>query len=476
MPSPRASINTLAKLLDSLTEPVYVLDEERRIVYCNQACREWTCCAAEDLLGQECRYHSRPETTGAAAVAAALCPPLEVFQGQKASATIVLPAGDAPAAAAERAERAERHVEFVPLARGPAQVAGVMAFVQQATTNAAGDKTAPGASAAELHAHIQRFRRWFAPRYHVDRLLGDSPAMRRVRAQVCAASAGAASVLVLGPKGGGRQHVARAIHYAAGPAASGSLVPLACTLLDVDLLGETVRALRRPKTPAPQGAATLLLDDADELPEAAQVELARLLAPADLPFRIIATAREPLATREGFRHDLACRLSTIVIDLPPLAARPGDMPLLAQAFLEQANAQGEKQVSGLTTAALERLAAYDWPGDLDELEAMVRESHARAERTVVGPRDLPSRLELAADAAAYARKPEETIVLDEFMAAIEQELIERAMKRAKRNKAKAAQLLGMTRPRLYRRLVQLGLVPEQEELELTEENGTMAGG
>ncbi|HEV3005001.1 MAG TPA: PAS domain-containing protein [Pirellulales bacterium] len=55
MPSPRASVNALARLLESLTEPVYVLDDQRRIIYCNQACRESTQCAAEDLLGKECR-------------------------------------------------------------------------------------------------------------------------------------------------------------------------------------------------------------------------------------------------------------------------------------------------------------------------------------------------------------------------------------------------------------------------------------
>ncbi len=454
-------MNELAKMLDSLAEPVYVLDDERRIIYCNRACREWTGCAAEELLGAECRYHSSPEATGAVAVAAALCPPPEVFSGRRITANVVLPSGDHA--------NAERQVEFIPLGADQGQsadtmAAGAMAFVLPAC---AAKPAHDDASAAELHTRIQRFRRQFAERFQVERLLGESPAMRRVRAQVQAASARAGRGGVGGARGGGRPHVARAVHYASGVAASGPFVPLACALLDVELIGATVRALLKPKMPAPPQPASLLLDDADELPPAAQVELARLLAPADLPFRIISTARAPLAERDDFRNDLACRLSTIVIEVPPLNTRPADLPLVAQGLLEHVNALGEKQVGGFTSVALDRLAAYEWPGDVDELEAVVRESHARAETAEIRPRDLPPRLELAADAAAYPRKPDETIVLDEFLASVEQELIERAVERSKGNRAKAARLLGMTRARFYRRLVQLGLESaDEEDLEL----------
>ncbi|HEV3005002.1 MAG TPA: sigma 54-interacting transcriptional regulator, partial [Pirellulales bacterium] len=236
-----------------------------------------------------------------------------MFRGQRASAIVVLPTSE---------PSGERQAEFVPFSSPSAQVAGVIAFMGTPRTIAAAEGSQSGAG--ELHARIQRFRRQFALRYHVDRLLGDSPAMRRVRAQVKAAAGGSASVLVLGPSGSGRQHVARAVHYAAAPAACGPFVPLACALVDVELPRATVRALLKPKPPAATLPASLLLNDADELPEAVQAELSRLLAPADLPFRIIATARESLASRGDFRHELACRLSTIVIELPPLGRRPED--------------------------------------------------------------------------------------------------------------------------------------------------------
>jgi DNA-binding NtrC family response regulator len=157
---------------------------------------------------------------------------------------------------------------------------------------------------------------------------------------------------------------------------------------------------------------------------------------------------------------LAAALSTIVIELPPLAGRRGDILLLAQALVEENNAQGGKQVGGLSAEALDRLDAYAWPGNLDELARAMAEAHQRAGGPEIAVADLPERLHLAASAAAHPRRKEETIVLDEFLGRMERELIRRALARAKGNKAKAARLLGLTRPRLYRRMVQLGLAGE----------------
>jgi DNA-binding NtrC family response regulator len=158
-----------------------------------------------------------------------------------------------------------------------------------------------------------------------------------------------------------------------------------------------------------------------------------------------------------FRADLAAMLSTIVISLPPLAQRRGDLPLLAQLFLEDCNAAGGRQIGGFSQAALDRLDAFPWPGNLDELAQAVAEAHRKAAGPEIGVDDLPEKLRAAAQAAAQPRRVDETIVLDEYLGRVERELIRRALTRAKGNKARAARLLGMTRPRLYRRMVQLGL-------------------
>jgi DNA-binding NtrC family response regulator len=174
----------------------------------------------------------------------------------------------------------------------------------------------------------------------------------------------------------------------------------------------------------------------------------------------MATAAEPLAElarRKKFREDLAASLSTIVIQLPALAQRRDDLPLLAQLFLEELNALGGRQLGGFTPAVLDLLDGYAWPGNLDELAEVVAESHRQAAGLEIDVANLPERLRLASRAAAHPRHADETIVLSEYLERVERELIRRALARAKSNKARAARLLGMTRPRLYRRMVQLGL-------------------
>jgi DNA-binding NtrC family response regulator len=320
--------------------------------------------SAEELLGQECRYHSGEDASGPSAVAAALCPPPEAFHGRSASANITLPKGEADSPPAE-----ERRVDFVPLGSDSATANGVLAIVS-AAAGGEDDRATSESTSTELHARIQRQRRRLMVRYHVDRLWGDSPAMLQVRAQVLLAAAGKGSVAVFGPAGSGREHVARAIHYAAAPEKAGPLVPLACPLLDSELLQATLRGLARAKSPDPAQAPALLLGDIDQLPAPAQLELARSLGGATQPFRLLSTAREPLAeiaARGEFRHDLACLLSTLSIRLPPLVERLEDLPLAAQWFLEQANSRGAKQVGGFSPEALDRLAGYPWPGDLAEL-------------------------------------------------------------------------------------------------------------
>ena len=100
---------------------------------------------------------------------------------------------------------------------------------------------------------------------------------------------------------------------------------------------------------------------------------------------------------------------------------------------------------------------YAWPGQIDELAAVVREAATQAEESEIRAADLPKRLRHAAEAVRYTRQPAEPIDLEQFLARVEKELIERALREAKGNKSQAARLLGLTRPRLYRRMVQLGL-------------------
>ena len=448
MPPTRASANELGKLLGGVAEPLYVVAATGRIVFVNDACSRWIESEAAELVGQECRYNASGDLAGAAAIAGALCPPPEAFRGARIKAPIVLPG---------KGDESRRQAEFIPLSLGDDDSA-VLAIV---SSNEGAEAPSPAGdlSGAELHARLQAYRSRLAIRYHVDRLLGDSPAMQQVRSQVSLAAASAVHVLVIGPQGSGREHVGRAIHYGDGRSALGPLVPLSCSLLDAELLQATLRTLARAR-PAGERPATLLLNEVDALSEGGQTELLRAVASGHFAARVVSTSRGPLtqlAARGSFRADLAFLLSTLTISLPPLAERMADLPLVVQWYLEQANLRSSKQIGGCSPETLDRLADYGWPGDLAELEAAIGEAHQHAEGPLLLPHDLPARLALASQASARPVKSEVTIVLEEYLATIEHELIVRALKRAKGNKTKAARLLGMTRPRFYRRLVQLGL-------------------
>lgn len=452
---PRSS--ELPRLLDGVSQPVYALDDEHRIVYCNEACLRWLGRTFEELQGRKCVYHSSGGVPEADAAAAALCPPPDALAGREASGLVASPHSEG--------RFIRRRARFIPLA---GETAVLLAIVdrEDLPEGEAFQQAAAESESSYLHERIRAFRRQMAGRYRLDRLIGDSPAMRQARAQAELAAASRASVLIVGPLGSGRSHTATAIHYSAGEA-SGPLVPLDCSVLTPELIRSTVLAVAaRYSGQQPVARGTLLLADADFLPMEIQVDLARAFLARPFPLRLISTARRPLvelASSGEYREDLAAALSTLVIDLPPLSRRRADIPLLAQIFIEEANAKGGKQIAGLTPDALDQLCGYAWSGNLDELALAMQEAHDRAEGSQITVRDLPQQLHLAAKAAAYARPAEETIVLDEFLNEVQRELVERALRRSKGNKSKAAKLLGLTRPRLYRLMVQLGMEKPPEK-------------
>jgi DNA-binding NtrC family response regulator len=455
MPTARATHDFL-RLLHEAAQPVYLVDDQRRIVFLNQACSQWTGIPADDLLGRQCCWQSG-NSDPLAAAADALCPPPEAFHGRRVAGSVAKRQSDGPPI--------QYCADFLPLRGDDENWIGVLAIVDLArkpgedqSANQNGALTLD--EAQQLHHYIAQLRTELAGRHHVERLAGRSAAMQRVRAQVELAAAGRGTVLIVGPVGSGRQHVARTIHFAQQPPL-GAFAPVDCSTLPVDVLRSTIASLiTRHGRPESDTRVTLLLSDVHLLPAELQPELVRWLAVAPKNIRFIATAPEPLkaiADRQEFSADLAQSLGTLVIELPPLHQRRDDIPMLAQILLEDFNAQGKKQLRGLTPEALDRLAAYDWPGQVDELATMIREACVAADGFEITVSDLPKRLYLAADAARTPRKQSEAVDLEEFLAGVEKELIQRAMRETKGNKSKAARLLGLTRPKLYRRMVQLGL-------------------
>jgi len=317
-----------------------------------------------------------------------------------------------------------------------------------------------------LHALLLKLRSDFGSRFHTSRIIGESEAIGRVLEQVRVAAEARARVLIVGPVGSGREHVARTIHYAQNSPSIGPLVPIDCSLVDAELMQSSLTSLlrRQYELPTDRPPAALLLD-VDRLRLDAQQELAGFLHLPKVELHTLATARvslQRLATKGKFRRDLAYELSTLTIALPPLATRRADIPLLAQHFLEEANAAGGVQKSGFHPAAMELLAGLPWTGNVDELARAVREACEKSAGLRILLSDLPDWVHVAKDAVSRPERDEQLIQLDQFLAEIEKELLARALRRARGNKSKAAQLLGLTRQRLLRRLAQLGLIGPAE--------------
>ena len=304
-------------------------------------------------------------------------------------------------------------------------------------------------------------------------IIGSSAAMARVNDFVARVGPSDASVLIAGETGTGKELVARAVH-AASPRAAGPFVALNCAaippqLLESELFGHARGAFTDART-ARQGlfveasGGTLFLDEIGEMALEVQVKLLRALqerrvrpvgASTEVPFdaRIVTATHRDLDAEvraRRFRQDLFYRIHVVRIDVPPLRQRGGDVLELAAFFLQRAASRRPGPRAELSPQVAERLLSYDWPGNVRELENCVERAVALARLDQLTVDDLPEkirrhrpdRLSVAADDAA------EIVTLDE----LERRYITRVIGLLGGNKARAAQLLGLDRRTLYRKL------------------------
>jgi transcriptional regulator with PAS, ATPase and Fis domain len=302
------------------------------------------------------------------------------------------------------------------------------------------------------------------------------PTMKRVFHVMERAARRDATVLVRGETGSGKELVARAIHAlsprAKGPFAAINCAALPATLLESELFGHVRGAFTGAVRDQPgffrsADGGTLFLDEVAEMPLELQAKLLRVLEtktvipvggrePLPVDVRIVAATHESLRTAAAagrFRSDLMYRLRVIPIFLPALRERRGDVPLLAQKLIEELNRQGERQVARIAPAALAALEAYPWPGNVRELRNALEYAYVIGEGPVLAPSDLPIEIVepgAAPDAALIApvnAPPPRSDAEDPELARIR-----RALERAGGNRERAAQILGMSRVTLWRRM------------------------
>ncbi|HEX6203217.1 MAG TPA: sigma 54-interacting transcriptional regulator [Thermoanaerobaculia bacterium] len=311
--------------------------------------------------------------------------------------------------------------------------------------------------------------------------VGTSAAIERVVAELRAAVEPPVHVLLRGEPGTGREALARSLHQS-GPRRNGPWVVATCAgaqpfQVEADLFGAEVPGrdgpVRREGKLARADGGTLYLDQVERLPLDLQARLVRFLRsgevePAgsrraeEVDVRIIAASRvplEPLARRDQFRVDLAYRLSQLVIDVPPLRERREDLPLLIQTLVNRFCHDTGKRMVGVTVKAMSALLAYDWPGNLPELEALVRQLvHLCPSGRPIDLDMLPEKVRLATVRQGVKIDTGSDLDLERLVAATEEAAIREALKRTGGNKSQAARLLGLSRNGLAAKMERYGVV------------------
>jgi DNA-binding NtrC family response regulator len=360
-------------------------------------------------------------------------------------------------------ERRWRRVEFWPFHNEKSVVTALLGLLRPCDEV----PLAIDSEGNRLRVELMEARDRLIARHGTDVLVGRGAAHRRLLAQAAAAASTSAPVLIVGEPGTGKRHLARLIHQL-GLGQNSTLLPLDCRALPPEALERELFGRMTESAPgaSPLGfseGTTLLLSAVLELPRDLQARLAFAL---ERPTRLIGlTSRDPEAAlrSDQLRPDFYYAITALVIRLAPLRERLDELPLLSQHFLEKANLRGGRQRGGFTEAALDTLMRYDWPCNLTELVRVIDDSHNRGGGDLIEAEHLPSGIQ-GHLASAYNPPPvlSSNTPLDELMTQVERRLIESALKRARNNKSRASEILGISRPRLYRRIKELGFPDEPE--------------
>lgn len=254
-------------------------------------------------------------------------------------------------------------------------------------------------------------------------------------AQVQRAIRSAIPVLVVGPTGSGRETVARMIHHFGGGEAA-----------SVDIV-----RVRRDRRLVGLGAFTYLAD-LEDLALEEQVRLPGLVGAGRLVVGTQLDPDGPDAARQ-LHPQILKWIAAVRIDLPALRERPEDLELLAMSLLRETPAR--HPIGGISDDALDCMRAYRWPGEMDELRAVIAHAAEVASSGQVELRDLPAKLRMRdAGGSAAAERPRDEGRLE--IASAEREAILRAISYSRGNRRKAARLLGISKTTLYRKLREYG--------------------
>jgi nitrogen regulation protein NR(I) len=329
-------------------------------------------------------------------------------------------------------------------------------------------------------------------RYQKDKIIGKSSEMQDIYKLIGALTTNDVTVLIEGETGVGKELVAKAIHYNSfrrdRPFVAVNCAALTETLLESELFGHEKGAFtgavnqKQGKFEIVQDG-TLFLDEVGDISPNTQTKLLRVLDHGEfervgsnktlkMSARIIAATNRNLAeaTQEGlFREDLYYRLRVFSIHIPPLRERKEDIPLLVRHFVDMSNQELRKQIKGVDSGAMDLLLAHNWPGNVRELENVIKSAAVLCRGDVILPEHLPSRLTRVPQGPGYAAlesalekilrektesgSPEPYKEITEY---VESLLVKKVLQQVDQNQVKAAELLGISRTTLRKKMKSQG--------------------
>jgi DNA-binding NtrC family response regulator len=322
-----------------------------------------------------------------------------------------------------------------------------------------------------LKKEVMWLKKEVESRYHFHHLIGKSPSMQKIYDLIERISDTSSNVLITGESGTGKELVAKAIHYN-GIRKGGRFIAVNCaaipeTLLESELFGYKKGAFTDAKSDkkglifeAHEG--TLFLDEITEMPFTLQAKLLRVIEGREvrplgdtntypIDVRIISTSNRDinsLIQQNQFREDLYYRLKVIDIELPPLRERREDLPPLIQHFIGKFNNELKKNISGISESALRIILNYSWPGNVRELENVIQRAITLGQHEMILVEDLPIQMVQEKDEGLIEKGVREKYTVDQ----LEKEYIKKVLIEVGGNKSKAAEILGLDRKTLYRKL------------------------
>ena len=337
----------------------------------------------------------------------------------------------------------------------------------------------------KLRREVTRIRRQQRRKFGLENLVGQSPLMRGVRELIVRiGESDATTVLIEGENGTGKELTARAIHLGSARA-NQPFMAINCSaipenLIENELFGHErgsftdAKATKKGLFEMADGG-TVLLDEIGDMKPALQAKMLRVLESREfsriggtqnitIDVRVIAATNKNLETAVmsgEFRQDLYYRLKVISLRMPALREQPEDIPLLAEHFLVQFAGEFNKPLKKLSPEAAKILQQYTWPGNVRELRNVIERLVILEQAEEVLPEHLPAEMRLGTrpNSRSIVQLPADGVAL----ADVERELVCQAMERAGGNQSQAAELLGIERDALRRRLIKYGYLAAGSE-------------